>query len=215
LIKTIIFDFDGTIVDSVNIKTEGFAELYNEYGNNTVKQVVKYHLLNGGVSRYDKIRYFQENILNRKVLEKEIKVLADKFSKLVIDKIVQCPYTKGSSEFISKNYHNYNFFVSTATPNNEIREIIKRRNLDKYFIDIYGSPESKVDHVRKIIAKNNYLIQEVLYIGDSESDKIAAESNGVNFIEFNSNYEESSLMKNDINILNDFSLLDDIINTFN
>ena len=70
MIKTIIFDFDGTIVDSVNIKTEGFAELYNEYGNNTVKQVVKYHLLNGGVSRYDKIRYFQENILKPKVVAK-------------------------------------------------------------------------------------------------------------------------------------------------
>ena len=56
MIKNIIFDYDGTISDSVNIKTEAFAKLYSAYGNQIVKKVVYYHLSNGGISRFDKIR---------------------------------------------------------------------------------------------------------------------------------------------------------------
>ena len=58
MIKNIIFDYDGTIADSVNIKTEAFAELYRNYGKDIESKVVKYHLNNGGVSRFEKFKYY-------------------------------------------------------------------------------------------------------------------------------------------------------------
>ena len=39
MIKNIIFDYDGTIADSVNIKTEAFAELYRIYGKEIERKV--------------------------------------------------------------------------------------------------------------------------------------------------------------------------------
>jgi beta-phosphoglucomutase-like phosphatase (HAD superfamily) len=33
MIKAIIFDFDGVILNSVNIKTLAFEEMYSKYGN--------------------------------------------------------------------------------------------------------------------------------------------------------------------------------------
>ena len=53
----IIFDFDGVITDSVNIKKEAFAELYSKYGSRIQKKVVNHHLEHGGISRFDKIKY--------------------------------------------------------------------------------------------------------------------------------------------------------------
>ena len=55
--KLLIFDFDGVIADSVDIKTEAFGELYSEFGEKIVKEVKLYHENNGGVSRYEKINY--------------------------------------------------------------------------------------------------------------------------------------------------------------
>ena len=101
---------------------------------------------------------------------------------MVIDKVVDAPYISGAMEFIS-NYHNiYDMYISTATPANEIDEIIKRKKLTKYFKGIKGSPESKVKHVRQIIRKNKYLQNEIIFIGDSDTDRQAASQNNIPFI---------------------------------
>ncbi len=182
MIKNIIFDYDGTIADSVNIKTQAFAELYRYYGEEIERKVVEYHLKHGGVSRFDKFRYFHKEFLDIDLDEGKVQELAIKFSKLVIDKVVKAPYIPGAFEFISKNYIKYNMFVSTATPDDEIKEIINRKSLTQYFNAIYGSPESKVAHVKRIIYKNNYLQNETVFIGDSGSDKEATIHNGIPFI---------------------------------
>ena len=62
--KAIIFDFDGVILNSVNVKTEAFKELYKQYGSAVVKKVEKYHLENGGISRFEKFKYYHKNFLN-------------------------------------------------------------------------------------------------------------------------------------------------------
>ena len=51
-IKSIIFDYDGIIAESVNVKTEAFAELYKPFGKDIVQKVMKHHESNGGVSRF-------------------------------------------------------------------------------------------------------------------------------------------------------------------
>ena len=40
----------------------------------------------------------------------------------------------------------------------------------------------KIKHVRNIISKNNYLKNELVFIGDSKSDEEAANANGISFI---------------------------------
>ena len=182
MIKAIVFDFDGTITDSVNIKTKAFAELYKPYGERIERKVVEYHLDHGGVSRFDKFKIFHREFLNIDLKKNEVQDLACNFSNLVIDKVVDAPYISGAFEFISNYYQIYDMYISTATPTNEICEILQRKNLTQYFKDIKGSPTSKVDHVRQFMANNNYLQNEVIFIGDSDSDKEASDENGIHFI---------------------------------
>ena len=70
MIKTIIFDFDGVILDSNHVKEEAFAEIYNEYGNAIRNKVVKYHRNNLGISRYNKFKFIHENYLKKKSITK-------------------------------------------------------------------------------------------------------------------------------------------------
>ena len=46
MIRSIVFDFDGVLVDSVNIKTEAFARLFDHEGPEVLEKVVAYHLEN-------------------------------------------------------------------------------------------------------------------------------------------------------------------------
>ena len=66
MVKGIIFDFDGVIVDSVEIKGEAFREIYTTYGKEISDKVIEHHELNGGVSRFDKFRFYHNNFLKKK-----------------------------------------------------------------------------------------------------------------------------------------------------
>ena len=57
-----IFDFDGVLVDSVELKTIAFVHLYEEYGSHIVDLVIAFHCKNGGMSRFEKFKYFHNNI---------------------------------------------------------------------------------------------------------------------------------------------------------
>ena len=181
-IKAIIFDFDGVIAESVNVKTEAFAEIYKPYGDDVVRKVVEHHLANGGVSRFEKFKIYHNNYLGKSISDDEIQKLAKEFSNLVLTKVVESPYVKGAYEFISGNYKKYDLFISSGTPQNEIREIAKRRNIAKYFKGIFGSPLLKSEHTKKIMKKKNYKNDEVVFIGDAPSDSEAAIDNDIFFI---------------------------------
>ena len=84
-----IFDFDGVLVNSVNVKTEAFAEMYRTFGDDVVKKVVDHHLLNGGISRYEKFRYYHSDILGIPSSNNKIKELSIQFSKLVVRKVIE------------------------------------------------------------------------------------------------------------------------------
>ena len=53
----IVFDFDGTLVNSNEIKTWAFGELYKEYGEKIVQQIIAYQKEHEGISRFVKFRY--------------------------------------------------------------------------------------------------------------------------------------------------------------
>jgi len=182
MIKAIIFDFDGVIAESVNVKTKAFAELYQPYGKDVVQKVVDHHLANGGVSRFEKFKIYHRDFLGKNISEKDINNLATKFSTMVLNNVVQSPYVPGAESFIKENFDKYMMFISSGTPELEIKEICERRLIKKYFIQIFGSPESKSVHIQKIVKNWDLKSQEVLFIGDAPSDYNAAKENGLHFI---------------------------------
>jgi len=90
MIKVILLDFDGVIVESVDIKTAAFRELFQQH-KNLVDKIVQYHLQNNAISRFIKFKHIYEDILGKKYNEKVEKELGKKFSKIVFQKVVKCP----------------------------------------------------------------------------------------------------------------------------
>ena len=83
MIKNILFDFDGVIIDSMPTKTEGFRQIFKDFDPAAVQKILDYNNLNGGLSRYVKIRYFFEEILSTTIEEQEVLRYAEQFSQNV------------------------------------------------------------------------------------------------------------------------------------
>lgn len=181
-IRAIIFDFDGVIAESVSVKTDAFAELYRPYGKLIVGKVIAHHIKNGGMSRFEKFNIYHSEFLNTPITEEKVKKLADKFSQIVFKKVIDAPYVDGAYDFLNDNYLKYDLFISSGTPQKEINLICKKKNIHHLFKEILGSPQKKEEHVKAIMDKYSYSAEEVIFVGDAESDRKAAHKNDIYFI---------------------------------
>jgi len=213
MVNAIIFDFDGVVLESLNVKKNAFKRLYEPYGSDISKRVVEHHLENGGVSRFDKIKIYHKIFLGEDIDEKKIQKIAQKFSEMVVNEIMKVPFVDGAKQFIEDNYKRYLMFISSATPTNELNFICKQRKIAKYFQGIFGSPDSKSKHISFIMGNWSLNNREIVFIGDSPSDLNAAKTHNLAFIARLSSV--SNNLVNEAYTLNDLNKLDKIISIIN
>ena len=128
-LKAIIFDYDGIIAESVQVKTKAFAQIYSSFGKEVVNKVINHHEANGGVSRFEKFKIYHKSFLDKDLSQHQLNQLTEKFSNLVLEKVIASRYVEGVFDFINLNYKDFKFFISTGTPKNEIDIILKRKKL--------------------------------------------------------------------------------------
>ena len=182
MIRAIIFDFDGVILDSVEIKTKAFARLFEEHGPEVVGQVVAHHLAQGGVSRFRKFAHIYEHILRRPMPDGESERLGGRFSELVFDVVVKAAWIPGAPEFLAQNHTRFRCFVASGTPQEELERIVCLRDLEGYFAGVFGTPATKEEITRAIFAKEGLQNSEALFVGDALTDFNAAKACGVRFV---------------------------------
>jgi len=208
MIKAIIFDVDGVLIESAELKTKAFAKLFADYPDQ-LPEFITYHQINAGISRFVKFHYFYEKLLGQELTAQKEAELGDRFSRIVLEEILQAPLTPGVIEFLSRNKDRYLFFIASGTPQEELIDIINHRQLSRFFREIHGSPRQKDEIVTDILDRHSLQKEEVVYIGDAASDRNAAEKTGITFIaRINSENHE---LQNCRWTVNDLTELDTII----
>ena len=186
MIKTILWDFDGVILDSMKIKGDGFMELFKEYPESYLLELEKYHYLNGGVSRFDKIRYFYNEIIKENITKEEVEKLANKFAKIIEIKLGNKDNLIGDTiKFIKNSHKKYNFHIVSGAEHQELNNLCKNFELTQYFISIDGSPTKKDILVGNVLEEYKYKKNETILIGDAITDYNASVKNGIQFYGYN------------------------------
>ncbi|MFT4801032.1 MAG: HAD superfamily hydrolase (TIGR01549 family) [Flavobacteriaceae bacterium] len=184
--KTILWDFDGVILDSMTVRDWGFEEIFKSFDKEKVKELLDYHRFNGGLSRYVKIRYFFEKILKRQISDEEILEYASRFSEIMLKELINPKnIIQETLEFIKNNYKKYNFHIVSGSDGKELNFLCEKLNISDYFISIQGSPTPKNTLVEVLLKENNYDLKETCLIGDSINDYEAASKNKILFFGFN------------------------------
>lgn len=201
-VKTILWDFDGVIMDSMPIRDIGFEIVLKGYPKEQVSLLMEYHRSNGGLSRYNKFRYFFEEIRKESITDGEIKVLADEFSVVMLENLLDSNLLIDDSlKFIMDNYSKFNMHIVSGSDGNELRYICEALGLSKYFISIHGSPTPKKELVKQVLISNNYNKPEMCLIGDSFNDFEAAEANNILFY----GYNNKKLLNHSVRYIQSFS----------
>ena len=95
-----------------------------------------------------------------------MQVLCDSFSSLVMKAVIDSPEIRGANKFLN-NYciNNKLSFVNSATPQNEIEQIVVQRNMEKFFTFVFGSPSSKSDNLKNIFSRYNTTPEQTVFFG--------------------------------------------------
>jgi len=186
MIKNILFDFDGVILDSMPIREFGFSEIFKKYQKEDVEELLVFHNQNGGWSRFLKIRHFYENILKKEISDNEVQKYTEKFSQIMKKELVNKKYLiLETIQFLEWAESKYNLHIVSGSEHNELNYLCEKLGVDKYFKTINGSPTKKGVLVKDILENFNYLKSETILIGDSINDFQASQENNIKFYGFN------------------------------
>ncbi|MBB3331674.1 HAD superfamily hydrolase (TIGR01549 family) [Halomonas campaniensis] len=178
----LVFDFDGVVLDSATLKRQAFADLYRDEPEERRRSVVAYLSRRGGQPREVKFRHIEAHILGRKASEESIRELCERFKASVEKRLLEAPAIPGALEFLERWQGRLPLYLLSATPEHELRTIVERRDLTRYFLEVVGSPPDKVTGLRNLLARREHAAQDTVMIGDSYNDYRAARSNGTRFI---------------------------------
>lgn len=208
MFNVIIFDFDGVILESLDIKTKAFLEVYRDYPE-YADEIAQYHLKNGGVSRYQKFEHININILGIPIDDNEINKMAKIFSEAVVDEMLKCSFVPGALDFLSKYSQISNLYIASGTPQDELRLIVEKCGIGQYFKGVYGTPKKKAEIVRSILVRESISNEKAVFIGDAITDYEGAMEANIPFVaRINGLTPDNPLIEMDIPTVYDLEELD-------
>ncbi len=177
MIKNIIFDFDGVLVDSEILVAKAFTKYMHKFGKKLDdKEFAKF----AGKKTLQVIESLskQYSIQNKdKFYDDIMNIVSHIYKKELIT-------VKGAYNFVSKS--NLKMFIGSNGIKTRIIDGLKKVKLDKYFkpqqvysFDLVKNPKPHPDIYLKAIEENNLNKDETVIIEDSDVGVMAGVSAGV------------------------------------
>ena len=185
-IKVIVFDFDGTLVQSNKLKYDAYFELFPGDSEHVraVTEVLTEHF---EASRYVILRL----ILARLGLEDDragrVKELAAGYNEIVLTGTKTCLETPNAENILRTLSAKYPLYLSSTTPERNLEEIVTYRKWAGFFRRIFGFPREKADSLRLVMELEKVAAGGILVVGDGESDRLSAAEVGCEFLRVENN----------------------------
>jgi phosphoglycolate phosphatase-like HAD superfamily hydrolase len=199
--EAIFFDVDGVLIDSLSIKGDAFSRAFSDYPE-ARDRIIAFHLSHGGVNRSEKITRLFRLIVGREPSAQEVAVRMGQFSDSVFEGVVAAPEIRGAHAALEEWSERVPLHAVSATPTDELRRILERRNIAKFFTSVHGWPPEKGSTVREVITIRGYRSSACILVGDSREDLHAAIATNVQFIQVSSlaasKFDESDVVISDL-----------------
>lgn len=187
-LKVVVLDFDGTLVQSNQLKFDAYFELFpkDERHGTAISKILEDHFEE---TRYKILERVLKELGETGDIKQRVAELAAGYNDIVLSGAKTCPEVGRAEDRLKNLSGRYELYLSSTTPETALKEIISHRGWGKYFLEICGHPKVKTDTLRRIMAEKNIGPEELVVVGDGESDRVSAENVGCLFIHIDSGHE--------------------------
>ena len=180
-LSLLIFDCDGVILESMDVKTRAFQRIGQDFGPEMGDRLAMYHAMRGGVSRFEKFAWLYQEVYGRDIRPDEAQALNQRFVGYAMEEIAACKLVNGTREVLKRWKGRVPMYVASGAPQEELVFLMEKRGLAAYFDGIYGWPPPKGELLLRILRQSGCAPEETVMIGDSSYDLRAAEQAGTLF----------------------------------
>lgn len=194
---SVVFDCDGVLLDSNDLKIQAMRDALArqpEFSEADIDRCIQDFRAGFGKSRFHHIERFAKSVARHNddaAANIETRLL-EAFSTNAEEAYVRAPVIHGVLTLLEKLAPK-KLFVASGSEQDQLRRVLRARNMSDYFLEVYGSPESKQENLITIIQK--YSCKRSVLVGDSSADFEAAHNVGIQFIYFSPYSNEKEQME--------------------
>jgi phosphoglycolate phosphatase-like HAD superfamily hydrolase len=178
----VIYDFDGVVLDTAQLKVDAFCQVYQQEDPDLVEAVRTFADNNGGMSRYEKFRHFEVSVFGRLGDPAAIDALCASYGRFVDDGVSKAAYINGAPECFAAIGPLAEQHIVSAAPENDVLTALRERDILHHFQSVSGAPKAKLIAFERILASSQLDARRVLAIGDSLAEYSAATQLGMPFL---------------------------------
>ncbi len=195
MIKALVLDFDGVIVDSEPIKQQGFSLMFSEFGEPVPKREIDSARadLTGRGNRADIIRGVFERMGETDAIDAKVAEYVRRYGEVVDKRVRQLRVSDDARQAMTVLSQKIPLYVNSLTPEEVLQESIHALGVAPLFKGIYGTPRNKVENLGRIVQHAHVPVLDTLFVGDTEGDADAAHTFGCQFVGFGSRWEGTGI----------------------
>ena len=187
MIRCIAFDFDGTLVDSNQIKHETFFDVVA--GSKDGVEILSNILLDGPGDRFEVFSRFVERMPETLTSDTprqralRVRALVAEYTRRCEDAVTTCLEFPGAGDLLAQlRQQGVITAIISATPTKALRAIVAKRGWDGAFHYVFGVPSTKSENLRRLAAATNLRPDEMVMVGDKQADQQAADDFKCRFV---------------------------------
>lgn len=193
-IKNILFDFNGTLVDDLDLCLDLLNEMLESCHHKSVNKDEYLEIFDFPVIEYYKKAGFV-------FPEDNFPVLADYFIKQYSSRNKECPIFDNVIEIL--NYFKSigkNLFIVSASEKTLLLNQLKQYKIDEYFNDVSGldniNATSKIESAKKFILEKKLDLSKTIFVGDTLHDFEVSKVLGVDCILISKGHQSKKRLLN-------------------